>query len=486
MIIEGFGAITKRDTLGKISADSMLQLGGHSVPRALLFPSTGPGVGQGLRFGMAKEALPVVEKTVISDLLIDNGHVLGAAGYQARTGEIIVIRAKQTILATGGGGWLYYPHTDTSQTATADGFSLALNAGAELVDMEQVQFIPFSLTHPAGVVGCIVGEPFTAGPCGTLTNRHGHEILSNVATKTRSQVSNAIILEVENGNGTQYGGCLLDLQANKSNEKGKILYHHYRKGIFKPFTDLINAAYGAKAAAWEEPWDVYPTAHYSMGGIAINEWGEASGVKNLFACGEVTGGVHGGNRLGAVSMTELFVFGKRAGQRAAANANSSVSCAPAREITEQPVQRLIDLIGKQGRHRIIDLKRQLQKTMWQASGPVRDEKRLKDGLSAIALIEDHYREATISNARVYNTELMDAIELKLMLAAAKAITVSALERKESRGAHVRRDHPNRDDATWLRNIFVKNDGDGGLALKTRPVELKYMKPRGVNGKLKAV
>ncbi|MDO8720716.1 MAG: FAD-binding protein, partial [Syntrophales bacterium] len=314
ILLERFGGMVKRDSQGRISADVLMQAGGHTSPRSLFLPAAGPGMGQGLRFGVSRRKnIRTLEKTIVFDLLKEGKKILGAVCYQLTSGEIIVIKAKKTLLATGGGGWIYYPHTDTSRVSTGDGFTLALDAGAELVDMEQVQYIPFALTHPSGMVGIIVGEPFTAGPAGLLKNVHGKEILSGVSLKTRAQVANAIILEAAKGNGTKYGGCLLDLKANKDHPQEKILYRHYAEGIFKPFTNLVRAAYGQAAAEWEEPWDVYPTAHYFMGGIVINEWGEVAGVENLYACGEVTGGVHGGNRLGSVSMTELFVFGKRAG-----------------------------------------------------------------------------------------------------------------------------------------------------------------------------
>ena len=186
ILLERFGGIVKRDSKGKISADVLLQLGGHTAPRTMLLPSTGPGVGQGLRYGVARRKnIRTLEKTIVFDLLKEGEKVLGAVCYQLTSGEIIVIKAKKTLIATGGGGWIYYPHTDTSRVSTGDGFTLALDAGAKLVDMEQVQYIPFSLTHPSGMVGIVVGEPFSAGPAGTLKNVHGKEIISGVALKTR-------------------------------------------------------------------------------------------------------------------------------------------------------------------------------------------------------------------------------------------------------------------------------------------------------------
>lgn len=477
ILLERFGGMVKRDSQGKISPEVLLQVGGHTSPRSLILPSTGPGVGQGLRYGVVRRKnIRTLEKTIVFDLLKEGGKVLGAICYQLTSGELIVIKAKKTLLATGGGAWIYYPHTDDSRVATGDGFTLALDAGAELVDMEQVQYIPFALTHPAGMVGIIVGEPFTAGPAGMLKNVHGKEIIAGVAAKTRAQVSNAIILEVAKGNGTKYGGCLLDLQANKDHPQGKILYRHFADGIFKPFTNLVRAAYGQAAAAWEEPWDVYPTAHFFMGGIVVNEWGEVQGVENLYACGEVAGGLHGGNRLGSVAMTELFVFGKRAGERAADEIIGQDYTEAGGSLIAFQVERLKAMIGKKGKHRVIELKRELQKMMWEKVGPARKEEELKEGLEIISSIEEKMKDINILGTYKYNTELLDALELRFMLPVARSVALSALARKESRGAHVRLDYPERDDQNWLKNIIVKRDATDGLAVRTRPVELTYLQP----------
>ena len=477
ILLERFGGMANRDSRGEISAEVLMQAGGHTAPRVLCLPSTGPGVGQGLAQGVYRsENIRTLEKTIVFDLLKEDGKVLGAVCWQLTSGEIIVIKAKKTLIATGGGGWIYYPHTDTSRATTGDGFALALNAGAELVDMEQVQYIPFALTHPSGMLGIVVGEPFVAGPAGILTNVHGKEILSGVALKTRAQVSNAIILEVEKGNGTKHGGCLLDLKANKDHPQGKLLYKSYAEGLFKPFTDIIRKAYGQKEADWEEPWDVYPSAHYFMGGIVINEWGEVKGVENLLACGEVTGGIHGGNRLGSVSMTELFVFGKRAGERAALEITGQDAPEVNRSLIDSQVEKLKSMMGQKGKYRVIQLKRELQKAMWEKVGPVREEKKLKEGLRIFSAIEEKFPDMTISAVNKYNTELFDALELKFMLSVAKSVALSALARKESRGSHIRLDYPEKDDSSWLKNIIIKKPPALEMSVHFQPVELNSLRP----------
>lgn len=478
ILLERFGGIVQRDRQGQISREVLLQMGGHTVPRTVFLPSTGPGVGQGLRSGVLRyhPKIQVYEKTIVSDLLTEDNAVFGCVCYHAVSGETLIIKAKKTILATGGGGWIYYPHTDTSRVTTGDGYGLALLAGATLTDMEQVQFIPFSLTHPQSMVGIVVGEPFTAGPKGRLTNVHGKEILEDVAVKTRAEVANAIILEVEKGNGTKYGGCLLHLKDNKKDPKGKVLYEHYLNGIFKPFTELVRFAYGKKAAEWEEPWDVYPSAHYFMGGIKIDESGKVAGVENLFACGEVAGGLHGGNRLGSVSLAELFIFGRRAAKKALAEINAGSPCNISQEAVTEYVRRTEGLIGKDGTYRPIELKRQMQKAMWENVGPVRNEEKLSRALSVLESLEEKSSDIMVSPDKIYNPDLIDALELRLMLPVAKSISISAQMRKETRGAHVRVDYPDRDDKRWLKNILVEMENEKEIKAQTAPVEFCFLKP----------
>ena len=474
-ILEGFGGVLGRDGEGKISEKALVQLGGHTSPRTLLVPSTGPGIGQALRYAISRENIEILERTLITDLIQEGNCVFGAVGYEFTSGELIVIRAKKTVLATGGAGWIYYPRTDVTRTVTGDGFTLALNSGAELIDMEQVQFIPFSLTHPPGLVGIVVGEPFTAGPEGVLMNAQGKDILPGVNLKTRAEVANAIILEVEKGNGTKHGGCLLDLKNNKNHPGGKILYEQFTKGPFKNITDVVRYAYGSKAASWDEQWDVYPSAHYFMGGISIDIWGKVKGVENLFACGEVCGGIHGGNRLGSVSLMELFILGKRVGECAVAEMNEEIHKVD-QKLVDYYRDKIRRMFGIQGKHRPVEVKRELQKTMWDYVGPARTENKLKKGIELLSSIREKAEDLHISNAKIYNTEFIDAIELGFMIPVSISVAESALRRQESRGAHVRLDYPQRDDESRLKNIIIKMNEENGLEVTSRPVRLTEIRP----------
>lgn len=472
--LESFGGVLGRDEEGKISEKALSQMGGHTSPRTLFVPSTGPGIGQALRYAVARENIEAFEMTLIVDLICEDNRVLGAVGYELQQGEIVVISAGKTLLATGGGGCIYFPRTDVSRAVTGDGFALAFNAGAELIDMEQVQYIPFALTHPWGLRGIVVGEPFTAGPAGVLKNVKGEDILPGVNLKTRAEVANAIILETEKGNGTKYGGCLLDLKGNKNHPGGKMLYEQYATGVFKNFTDIVKFAYGPDAASWDEPWDVYPTAHYFMGGAVIDEWGRVKGVENLFACGEVSGGIHGGNRLGSVSLMELFIFGKRAGECAV----SEMAGGPLmnRSLMDFHVEKIRSIFGRKGKHKPSDIKRKLQTLMWDFVGPARTGEKLEKALEELSAIKEEAKDLSISNKKIYNTEFIDAVELEFMITVSRCVAKSANERKESRGSHIRLDYLEKDNDNWLKNIVLKKGDQDVLEVELRPVKLTELQP----------
>ena len=471
-ILERFGGFVARDEEGRVSQKVLVRLGGHTAPRTLLLPSTGPGVGQALRYAISSSKVRVYEETMAIKLLARNNEVVGALCIDLKTLDIFAVSAKKTVLATGGAGWIYYPHTDVTKGIIGDGYALALEVGAELVDMEQVQFIPFALTHPKSMVGLVVGEPYTAGPRGRLLNKYGDEIVKNPAVKTRAELSNAIILEVEKGNGTEYGGILLDLKENKEDPQGRVLYKMFSDGLFKTFTEMVRFAYGDRAATWDEPWDVYPSAHYFMGGIRVDERGEVRNIGNLYGVGEVNGGIHGGNRLGSVSLAELFIFGDLVGRGAAVSSRGMRNPILCAEELKEERERILKLIGKKGKYPPVKLIRELQETMWKYVGPVRSEEGLKFAAERIKDIEERMEEVSISDGKGFNSELVDFLELSFMIKVSKAVTRSALERRESRGAHIRLDYPERNDRDYLKNVIVSMDEWGNIKAHLEPVNLK--------------
>jgi fumarate reductase (CoM/CoB) subunit A len=268
---------------------------------------------------------------------------------------------------------------------------------------------------------------------------------------TRAQVARVIVEEIQKGGATEHGGLLLDLTPNLDSPDGEFFVMMLKK-FAGPFLDGVRKAYGNEASDFKVPWDVLPTAHYNMGGIKTDE-GCRSRVAGLYACGQAQGGVMGGNRLGSTSLTEILVFGKRAGRAGAEEAKDRT---PADEtVAEEATDRLRSLPGLNGHNRPIELKRKLQTLMWERVGPLRDGAGLNLALEEIESIREDARDLRIADFSRCNQEITDAIELPHMLAAAEAIAVSALERRESRGAHVRADFPDHDAERPVQNILVE-------------------------------
>jgi succinate dehydrogenase/fumarate reductase flavoprotein subunit len=447
---ESFGHIFSRDAEGKLKRQ-MVPPGGHAASRAIGSPAAGVSMGHTMRSAAARTPIDVVEEAICSELIVADGEVVGAAGLHIASGEPVAILAKSTVIAAGGAGSLYYPHTDCMPSVIGDSYGLALSAGAELVDMEQVQYLPFGITHPPAMLGAPCGEPVIAGPFGRLLNNKGDTVLENIMTMTRAQVARVIMEEIRRGGATDNGGLLLDLQPNIGSDEGSFFLNALQK-YGAPILDGVRRAYGKKAAELEEPWDVLPTVHYNMGGVKTDVWCR-SRVPALYACGQAQGGVMGGNRLGSTSLTEIFVFGKRAGKTAAHEAADRGFADE--QVLRDPVDRLRSLPGSNGKHRPVGLKRALQTLLWENVGPLRDEDGLTKTLDAITRIKKQAQDLRISDAKRFNLEAVDAVELSHMLAAAEAITVSALERRESRGAHVRADFPDRDDERPVRNMIIE-------------------------------
>jgi succinate dehydrogenase/fumarate reductase flavoprotein subunit len=293
-----------------------------------------------------------------------------------------------------------------------------------------------------------------AGPFGRLLNGSGDVVLENLMSMTRAQVARSIVEEIRRGGATEHGGLLLDLKPNLESPQGELFVSAVKR-MAGPVLSIVRRAYGQKAADLEEPWDVLPSAHYSMGGIRTDEWCRSS-VSALYACGQAQGGVMGGNRLGSTSLTEVFVFGKRAGETAAREAADREHAQEER--VREPLARLEALRGSSGTHRPIHLKRELQRLMWENVGPLRDASGLGHALARIEAIEAQAQDLQIPEIGRFNIELADAVVLPHMLATARAIAVSALGRTESRGAHVRSDFPERDDAEPVKNMVVKTRG----------------------------
>ena len=421
---------------------------GHRKARNVKCAYRGRSLGQSLRSIVAKEDIDVFEEMMVAKLLTADGAVCGLLGLDLISGQFHWFHTPAIVLATGGAGRLHYPHTDCAKSAVGDGFALALEAGAEVMDMEQTQFVPFAVTHPRAYQGIYCGEPGKlAGPEGRLLNVKGDLILDRMNRRTRHEVSNAMWREIANGHPTEHGGLLLDISGNP--EKGARAIREKMGSIY----EIIRYAYGQRAYEGQEPLEVAPTAHHSLGGVRADEWGRTR-VEGLYAIGEVLGGLHGGNRLGGVALTELFVLGKAASQDAVAR-RRSLPTAKVREEVSTFLADISQVMVRQQGPRPITLVEQIFDIVWHSLKGIRSEERLRRGLEKLGAVRRAMPQCRVSPLKRYNTELLDYLELRLMLTTAEAMLISALERRESRGTHLREDYPEPDGEHGARSIVLE-------------------------------
>ncbi len=394
----------------------------------------------------------------VSDNDAGRKRVGGGLLYHATTGRLLSIKASAVVLAAGGVSTLYFPNTDTMRGNTGDSYAIAARAGAQLIDMEQMQFIPFAVAQPPSYQGLVVGEPVLAGALGVIRDKDGKVIKRGVMGKTRAQCAAAIARAVANGQGTDNGACYLDLTENTIGDAGRAyreLMNEKIPGILK----IVRAAMGVDAARFAEPWEVKPSAHYLMGGVRANQDGNAldqngESISGLYVAGQALGGLHGSNRLGSTSLAEAVIFGRRAGVSAASIAQSGIELdqlfnkrldAKERTLTEfyQTIFSKNDV--RDDDRSPITLIRELQTACWQGIGPARDSDGLLATLCTIHRLQDELEKTQISNHAVWNQSAIDFIECRNLLLVAKSITKSAMQRPRSLGAHVRLD----ENRTWL-------------------------------------
>ena len=313
-----------------------LAMGGHNRNRSVGHENHGVAFGHANWDAIIKEKnIDYLEDAWFLDLVVDRNNkstnpiIIGGLIYDASKGVLLAINSPSVIIASGGLSTLFFPKTDTMRGNTGDSYAIALRAGADLVDMEQLQFLPFCLASPPSYEGLLAGEPSTASYLGVLRDKNGKIILNGVHLRTRAACSEAIMRAVEDGRGSPNGGAFLDMTANKELPKSGPYFMKYLQDSLP--TAYINArqALGKEAAKVEVAWEVRPGAHYMMGGIRVNDDGASvggddegsvkHGISGLFAAGQAMGGLFGANRLGSTSLTELAVFGSRAGVAAAKN-----------------------------------------------------------------------------------------------------------------------------------------------------------------------
>ncbi len=475
--LEREGLIFKRIP-GKGDKYYAYKLGGHGYARVLK-PGLGIEYGMVMKEAILKLGIEHMDEVMVTELLETDGTVVGAMGVDIEKGVFLIFRANCVILATGGLGEIF-AHTTNVKFSTGDGYSMAYRAGAELVDMEMIQFIPLGLTHPPALLGRHVGEPGYAGPHGKLLNAKGERIMEKydpirMEYTTRAIMSRAIAIEVKEGRGTEHGGCLLDLTENKKYSDGQRHLEEMRRHQWHGL-EIIRSVYGERAAEFDEPWDVYPTQHYTMGGVKINEWGETK-VPSLYAVGEASGGIHGANRLGGNSLCEVFVFGRRVGRRAAKRAKSMGRLlAVDMEKVEGERERVYNILDREEGVHPSEIRGELRKTIWDYVGVLRNGEGLGYALNRILELQDKLSLLqTTSKSTRYNMEWIEALETYNMVNAAEMVTRAALIRTETRGGHCREDYQQMDNKNWLKNIVI-NLEDGRMNVDVRSTLLTRLRP----------
>ncbi len=441
--LESYGALFDRQESGEIN---QRPFGGQRFRRTCFQGDrTGHEMMMALKEEVIKREIDTLDEIMITSLIMDESgdSVLGATGFSLQDSKFLIFKAKSVVMACGGAGWLY-PVTSNTLQKTGDGYSLAYDAGAELLDMEQVQFHPTGMIYPESRKGVLVTEA-VRGEGGKLINAEDERFMKNYDSRgelaTRDIVARAIYNEIREGRGTQIGGVYLDV----THLDDELIEEKLETMLFQ-FQDV-----GVDIR--KEAMEVAPTAHHFMGGIRINENCETT-VGNLFAAGEVTGGVHGANRLGGNALADTQVFGKRAGESAAKNALEG-KISSNNKFIEAEEERISNLI-KNGDFYPIEIKKELQEVMWKNVAIIRNEEGLKVALKRINELKEMSKNMRVSGIMSYNNDLLDALEIIKMLDVAELVTKSAILREESRGAHYREDCPETKEE-WKKSIIFNKD-----------------------------
>ena len=491
--LEKWGAVFDRTKEGKISQRNF---GGHRYPRlAHVGDRTGLELIRTLQDHGIHQGITVYMEYTIVSLLKDGERVVGAFGYDRERGRFRIFKAKAVVVCTGGLGRAYAV-TSNSWEGTGDGVSLAYHAGAELLDMEFIQFHPTGMIWPPSVRGILVTES-VRGEGGVLRNKDGKRFMyddipdnykSQTSTDpeegwrytqndknakrppellTRDHVARCINREVKAGRGSPHGGVFLDISWIK--EKIPNSAEHIKRklpSMYHQFMQLANLD------ITKEPMEIGPTTHYAMGGIRVNAETQATNIPGLFAAGECAAGLHGANRLGGNSLSDLIVFGKRAGEYAAiyakenpaANVSEAQVAAAYREAIE-PFERPAGS-GSEGPYQVqYDLQNMMQANV----GIVRLQNEMEFALAGIDKLKARAAKVAVQGHLEYNPGWHTAIDLKHLLTISEAITLGAIDRKESRGGHFREDFPNKDPEASKYNSVISKAADGSMKLRREPI-----------------
>jgi len=457
--LEQWGALFDRTQDGNILQRAF---GGHTYKRLChVGDRTGLEMIRTLQDRGVHKGFDVYMECTIVRLLKDGDRVAGALAYWREQGRFVVFKAKSVVMATGGIGKAWRI-TSNSWEYTGDGMALAYEAGAELLDMEFVQFHPTGMVWPPGVQGLLVTEA-VRGEGGILRNKNGERFMERYDPKrmelsTRDVVARSIYTEVKEGRGTEHGGAFLDISHKPADYVKKKLPSMYHQ--FKELAD-VDITTG--------PMEVGPTCHYMMGGIRVEAETAQSTVPGLFAAGEAAAGLHGANRLGGNSLSDLLVFGRRAGAAAAKHAKEvSAPTVDATKILDAERDALEPFQRKTGENPYA-IHRELQEVMQNLVGIYRTSEDVRTALGELEKFKARLANVSIEGSRMFNPGWHLSIELKSMLTISEAVARSALVREESRGAHSRIDFPELSAEWGKKNNIIKRDGAAmTLRQDTRP------------------
>jgi succinate dehydrogenase / fumarate reductase flavoprotein subunit len=489
--LEKWGAVFDRTPDGRILQRNF---GGHRYPRlAHVGDRTGLEMIRTLQDHAVHQGISVYMECTTLELLKDGGRVVGAFGYDRERGRFRAFKAKAVVLATGGIG-RGFKITSNSWEYTGDGQAMAYRAGAELLDMEFVQFHPTGMVWPPSVRGILVTEG-VRGEGGVLRNSEGRrfmfdDIPDNYKNQTadnpeegwrytqgdknarrppelltRDHVARCIMREVKAGRGSPHGGVFLDIAWIK--EKLPHAAEHIKKklpSMYHQFKQLANVDITT------EPMEVGPTTHYVMGGVRVDGDSQMTNVPGLFAAGEVAAGLHGANRLGGNSLSDLLVFGRRAGLYAAKfakeNASGSVDAAQVAAIQKNALTPF-ERSSKEGPYQVQE---DLQESMQALVGIVRNEGEMQEALRKLGEFKQRAASVKVGGNREYNPGWHTALDLENLLTVTEAVARCALERKESRGGHFREDFPDKDPECAKWNSVVSRGADGSMQFRKEPIK----------------
>ena len=488
--LEAWGAVFDRTKDGRIL---QRHFGGHKYPRlAHVGDRTGLEMIRTLQdHGVHKGIEVHMEHTILS-LLKDGDRVIGAFGYDRERGRFKIFRAKAVVLATGGIGRAY-KITSNSWEYTGDGHALAYEAGAELIDMEFIQFHPTGMVWPPSVMGILVTEG-VRGEGGILMNKDRKRFMFESIPEnyrqqtadneeegwrycqgakdarrppellTRDHVSRCIVREIKEGRGSPHGGVFLDISWIKS-KLPNAAEHIKRKlpSMYHQFKQL------ADIDITKQPMEVGPTTHYVMGGVRVDPDTQMSRLPGLFAAGECAAGINGANRLGGNSLSDLLVFGKRAGEFAAQFAKQNSLGEIRNDQIDLAAREALEPFDRDDGENPYQIQKDLQELMQDNVGIVRTESEMQYALGQLQHLKQRANRAAVTGNREYNPGWHTTIDLKNLLIVSEAVTRTAIERKESRGAQFREDYPGKDEHFSKVNTIVSKAADGSMQVRLDPL-----------------